>query len=151
MLLRFWNYAVKLILTHHFSGMLFKLKHKNSNDSKGSSRHQYLTIIKTCLKRTASPKTLHRESVVIQRSAIMPGTQNPRAMPCSRKLSLQLQLAPTRTSHCCLLMEKCHCSINTLIHATCPPCLSAVKCDSLSDFAYHLQDTLQEFLKINTK
>lgn len=150
MLLRFWNYVVKLILTHHFSGMLFKLKHKNSNDSKGSSRHQYLSIVKTCLKRTALPKALHKVSW-FREVPSLPGTQNPRAMPCSRKLSFQLQPAPTRTGHCCLLMEKYHCPINMLIHTTCPPCLSAVKCGSLSDFTYHLQDTLQEFLKINTK
>jgi len=69
-------------------------------------------------------------------------------MPCSGKLSLQLPVAPARLGHCCLLMEKLHCCVNALIHTT---LLSAVKCGSLSDVAYHLEDILWEFLKINIK
>lgn len=44
-------------------------------------------------------------------------------------------------------MEELHCSINALNHVK----FLSVKWGSLSDFTYHLHDTLWEFLKVHIK
>lgn len=44
-------------------------------------------------------------------------------------------------------MEELHCSINALNQAQ----FLSVKWGSLSDFTYHLEDTLWKFLKISIK